>query len=217
MPEEFQDGEILTAERLNAMRQSLEQAIGSHDHTGGANGAKLGNASLQTDSVGNAQLQDHSVSEAKLDPALFSLLKDGPSTAAFFSLPEKRFTRVVRTAETKSLASGTPGILAAEQPIPILREERFEWDVKGANIASAYRIPSDLDPLSRPSVIHIDFINAYREATYTVMLTPEWRRGVAPLVVYSRGTSSVELAVPTGEYEDLFLNFSMVIFGELEL
>lgn len=213
MPEEFQDGDILTAAKLNAMRQSLEQAIGSHDHTGGAKGSKLGNASLQPDSVGNAQLQDGSVSEAKLDPALLSLLKDGPSTVAFFDLSEKR--REIRTVETKSLAKGTPGILAAEPRN--LREERFEWDVTGANIAAAYRIPSDLDPLRQPSVIHIDFRNAYREATYTVMLTSEWRRGVAPLVVYSRGTKSVELTVPTGEYDALLLSFSMVIFGELEL
>jgi hypothetical protein len=94
MAEEFQDGEILTAQRLNAMRTglsdrieavntSLTQKIATHTHDGGAGGPKLGSASLEANAVGTAQLQNGAVTQAKLDPALYKALKDGPSSVGY--------------------------------------------------------------------------------------------------------------------------------------
>lgn len=96
MPDqEFQDGEILTAEGLNNMRVGLTERIEGHTHTGGQQGLRLEAGALADGAVGSAQLQAGSITEPKLDPTLYRSLKDGPTTRAFLKATTSTIPLVV--------------------------------------------------------------------------------------------------------------------------
>ena len=159
MPEdkEFLDGEILTAERLNAMRTALSQRIDTHDHTGGSKGPKLGGASIQDLAVATSHLKDASVTQAKLDPALFKTLKDGPTTSAFMKVITKKIGGMLVDGLAEGvqgvqgvLAEGVQGLAAETKGLRFAEVEKAAAEVKGAAEIDASAILEPIEIIVNP-------------------------------------------------------------------